>query len=123
MRPLCPAAGVSPLVGRRQSGNHQCDCSIPARNQSDVAVRVPSRELRPRYDLPLRPKRQDVLRGASLFNGPGDGQVGGVGELTGDVAREREVTSLWDDLGRSLGGDLEGVRDDYREKTKNKCEG
>ena len=35
-----------------------------------------------------------------------------MGELPGDVAGQREVTSFWDDGGWGLGGDLEGVGDD-----------
>ena len=121
MRPLRPVAFITPFIGRRHSGNHQFKHAVLAGNQSDASVGIAPGELWPRRHVSLRPKCQNVLRRSSLLHRPGDGQVGGMGELPGDVAGQREVTSFWDDGGWGLGGDLEGVGDDWRENgQKNK---
>lgn len=112
MRPFCSVALVNPFVGRRHPGDHQLEQSVLPGNQSDAPVGVAAGELRPHGHVPLRAEHQDFLRRPALLHRPGDRQVGGVRELPGDVARQGDVASFWDDWGRGLGGDLEGVGDD-----------
>jgi len=110
--PFRPVALIDPFIGGRHFGNHQLKLSIPPGDQSDASVGVAPGVLRPRHHVSLGPKYQNVLRRRAPLHRPGDGQVGGVGELPGDVAGEREFTSFWDHWGRGHGGDPEGVGDD-----------
>lgn len=112
MRPLCSAAGVRPCVRCCNSGNHQLKQSILPGGQSDASVSVAPGELAACDHLSLGTECQNVLRCCPGLHGPGDGQVGGVGECPGDVAGERDVISLWDFWGQSLGGDPKRVGDD-----------
>lgn len=109
--PFRPVAFVNPVIRRRHSGNHQFECSVPAGNQSDASVRVAASVLCAGDHVSLRAEGQNFLRCCALLHRPADGQVGWVGEFPGNVAGEREVATLWDNLRRRLGGDLEGVGD------------
>lgn len=113
VRPLRPVALVNPLVGRRHPGDHQFKQSVPPGNQSDAPVGESPRKLRPHAHVSLGSEDQNVLRGGPSLHRPGDGQVGGLRELSGDVAGQGEVASFWDDWGRGLGGNLEGVGNNW----------
>lgn len=112
VRPFRSVALINPFIGRRHFGNHQFKQSVPAGDQSDASVGVAPGELRPRDHVSLGAERQNLLRRRAPLHRPGDRQVGGVGELPGDVAGQCDVTSFRDDGGRGLGRDLEGVGDD-----------
>lgn len=112
VRPFRSIALINPLVGRRHPGDHQLKHSVLPGNQSDAAVGVAAGKLGPYHYVSLWAKHQDFLGRRPPFDRPGDGEVGRMGELPGDVARQGEVTSFWDNWGRGLRGHLEGVGND-----------
>lgn len=120
MRPFRSVALINPFIGWRHSGNYQLKQSIPSGNQSDAPVGKSPRELRPDDHLALGTKCQNFLRCGPPLHRPGDGQVGRLRELPGDVARQSEVASLWDDWGWGLRGDFEGIGNNWKEREKKK---
>lgn len=120
MRPFRSVALVNPFIGWRHSGNYQLKQSVPSGNQSDAPVGESPRKLCPDDHLALRTKCQNFLRCGPPLHRPGDGQVGRLRELPGDVARQSEVASLWDDWGWGLRGDFEGIGNNWKEREKRK---
>lgn len=116
MRPLRSVALVNPFIGRRHPGNNQLKQPVPSGNQSDAPIGEPPRKLRPDSHVSLGSECQNLLRRGPSLHWPGDGQVGRLRELSGDVAGQSEVASFWDEWGRGLGGNLEGIGNNWWEK-------
>lgn len=111
--PLRSVALVNPFIGRRHPGNHQLKHSVPPGDQSDAPIGESPRKLRPDSHVSLGSECQNVLGGGPPLHRPGDGQVGRLRELSGDVAGQSEVASFGDDWGRGLGGNLQGIGNNW----------
>lgn len=111
VRPLGAVALVHALVRRRHAVDDQLEDAVPAGHQPHAAVGVAPGELGSNGHLTLRAEGQDVLGQCPALDRPRDRQVGGVGELPGDVACQGEVVPLQDYWGRGLWGHLERVWD------------